>query len=96
MIVVEGVFRIADLPRARTAMEAMIKASRAEPGCVDYAYAIDLLDPALVRVSERWESRQALEAHLKSDHIRAWRAAWPDIGASGRALRMYEAEPQDF
>lgn len=96
MIVIEGAFRIADLARARAAMEAMIKASRSEPGCIDYAYAIDLLDPRLVRVSERWENRQALAAHLKSDHIRAWRSVWSDIGASGRDLRMYEAEPEEI
>lgn len=96
MIIIEGAFRITELARARQPMEAMIEASRTEPGCIDYAYAIDLMDPSLVRVSERWENRQALDAHLKSDHIRAWRAAWADIGASGRDLRMYEAEPEDF
>ena len=96
MIIVEGSIRIRDLSRARPAMEAMIRASRAEAGCIDYSYALDLVDPCLVRVSERWESRSALEAHIASDHLRAWRALWPEIGVSDRDLRMYDALPERF
>ncbi len=96
MIVVEGTFRIADPDSARPAMTEMVHASRAEIGCIDYAYAADLLDPNLIRVSERWASREALTAHLASDHIRRWRALWPEIGVSDRQLRMYDAEPERF
>ncbi|MBI1362039.1 MAG: antibiotic biosynthesis monooxygenase [Alphaproteobacteria bacterium] len=96
MIVVEGVFRITDFAKARPAMEEMVHASRAEPGCIDYAYAIDLLDPQLIRVSERWSDREALTVHLASDHIRRWRGLWPEIGVSDRQLRLYDAEPEPF
>ncbi|MEP7210270.1 MAG: putative quinol monooxygenase [Alphaproteobacteria bacterium] len=96
MIIIEGTIRIADLNKARPAMEAMIVASRAEMGCIDYAYAIDLLDAGLVRVSERWESREALAAHLGSAHIRTWRGLWVEIGVSDRQLRMYDATPELF
>ena len=94
MIVIEGTVRVRDLDKARPAMRAMIDASRVEAGCIDYAYAIDLFDPHLVRVSERWESRATLKAHQASDHIKVWRAAWPEIGVSDRSLRMYEGEPE--
>ena len=96
MIIVEGMIRIADLAQARPAMEAMIRASRAEAGCLDYAYAVDLLDPGLVRVSERWTSREALTAHLASPHLKAWRTLWAVIGVSDRQLRMYDALPEAF
>ena len=36
-------------------MERMIAASRAEPGCLGYAYAEDILEPGLIRVSEAWQ-----------------------------------------
>ena len=94
MIVIEGTIRVGDLAAARPHMETMIRASRGEAGCIDYAYAVDLLDPGLVRVSERWESRAALDRHLVSDHIRAWRACWPEGGISDRSLRLYEAEAE--
>lgn len=94
MIIVEGSIRIRDSELARPAMEAMVLASRAEDGCIDYAYAFDVIDPLLVRVSERWTTRDALAAHLASEHIGVWRSMWPDIGISHRSLRLYEAEPE--
>ena len=94
MIVIEGTIRVKDLAVAREAMTAMIEASRAEPGCLEYAYAVDLLDPGLVRVIERWSDRACFDAHLTSSHLRAWRSAWAAIGVYDRRLRFYEAEAQ--
>jgi quinol monooxygenase YgiN len=75
-------------------MGAMVLATRAEPGCIDFAYAFDLLDPHLVRVSERWESRAALAQHQTSAHIGVWRAQGPSLGVTDRSLRLYEATPE--
>lgn len=98
MIVIEGTVRIdpARIEDARPEMEAMIKASRAEPGCIDYAYAIDMLDPGLVRVAERWESRDALKAHFASPHMAHWRSVIAGLGLTDRSLRLYEADPEDI
>jgi quinol monooxygenase YgiN len=78
------------LGEARAAMAAMIAASRAEAGCLDYSYAQDVLEPGLIRVSERWRDRAALARHFESAHLIAWRAAWPALGLSGRDLVLYE------
>jgi quinol monooxygenase YgiN len=94
MIVIEGTFRIDDPERARPHMNAVIAASRAETGCIDYAYAYDVLDPTLVRVHERWQDRESLAAHAASAHVRAWRATWAEFGGRERSLRMYEASPE--
>lgn len=96
MIVIEGTVRLppGKVELARPHMEAMIRASRAEPGCIDYAYSLDVLDPGLVRVTERWESRAALEAHFGSRHMSAWRAVFGALGITERDLRLYEAEPE--
>lgn len=96
MIVIEGTVRVPSdrIEAARPAMEAMIRASRAEPGCLDYAYSLDLLDPGLVRVTERWASREALAAHFRTAHMAEWRAQFPAFGITDRSLRLYEAEPE--
>jgi quinol monooxygenase YgiN len=98
MIVIEGTVRVPpeNVARARPMMEQMIRASRAEAGCVEYAYSIDVLDPGLVRVSERWDSRDALAAHLRTAHMATWRAFFPELGITDRSLRLYEAEPEAF
>ncbi|MCA9658163.1 MAG: antibiotic biosynthesis monooxygenase [Myxococcales bacterium] len=94
MIVIEGTIRVPDMERARPHMETVITATRAEDGCIHYAFAIDLFDPNLIHISERWSSREALSRHAKSDHIATWRAAGPGLGISDRSLRLYEAEPE--
>ena len=96
MIVIEGTVRIppARLEDARPVMEQMIRASRAEAGCLDYAYSVDVLDPGLVRVSERWESRDALAAYSKTAHMATWRSFFPQLGITDRSLRLYESEPE--
>ncbi|WP_084396339.1 putative quinol monooxygenase [Henriciella aquimarina] len=98
MIVIEGTVRIdpARLDDARPAMETMVRASRAEAGCIDYAYAIDMLDPGLVRVSERWQDRDALKAHFESVHMTEWRGVIAGLGLRDRSLRLYEAEPEEI
>lgn len=96
MIVIEGTVRVPPgrIEMAREAMETMILSSRAEAGCIDYAYSLDLLDPGLVRVSERWQSREALAAHFQTPHMAAWRAVIGTLGITDRSLRLYEAEPE--
>ena len=96
MIIVEGTSRVRDIGPAREAMLEMISASRAEQGCIEYAYSVDIIDPQLIRVTERWTDREALIAHLASSPIARWRASWSEIGASERSLRLYEAEPETF
>ncbi|MBA3070523.1 MAG: antibiotic biosynthesis monooxygenase [Hyphomonas sp.] len=96
MIVIEGTVRIppSNLEAARPVMEQMVRASRAEPGCLDYAYSVDVLDAGLVRVTERWASREALAAHFKTAHMATWRAFFPELGITDRSLRLYDAEPE--
>jgi quinol monooxygenase YgiN len=96
MIVIEGTIRLPvdGIEAACPAMEAMVRASRAETGCLDYAYSLDLIDPGLVRVTERWESREALKAHFATPHMAAWRVQFADLCISDRSLRFYEAEAE--
>ena len=96
MIVIEGTVRVPPerVEAARPAMETMIRASRAESGCIDYAYSVDLLDPGLVRVTERWENREALKAHFAAPHMAAWREEIASLGITDRSLRLYEADPE--
>jgi quinol monooxygenase YgiN len=91
-VLIVGTFRIPpkSLGAARPAMAAMIAASRAEPGCLAYAYADDVLEPGLIRVNELWSSRDALTEHFRSPHITARRSAWATLAISDRNLRLYE------
>lgn len=92
MLLIIGTIRLpaAKLDAAKDAIAAMILASRAEPGCLAYHYAPDLLDEGLVHVKEIWRDKAALERHFASAHLAQWRAAWPALGIAERSLRLYE------
>ena len=77
-------------------METMIAASRAEEGCIEYAYAMDVADEGLVRVSEKWRDRDALEAHFRTAHIAEWRAQISALAMSERELVAYETTDDGF
>jgi quinol monooxygenase YgiN len=75
--------------RLRPDMEAVVKASRQEPGCLAYTYGFDLLDPDLIRVFEIYRDDDALKAHGGSDHFQAWRAVSGQYPREER--RLYDA-----
>lgn len=89
-ILVTGTFRVPaeQVDRLRPHMVRMIEASRAEDGCEAYDYAIDVLDPGLVHVHERWRDQASLDRHLDTDHLAAWRSAWAEHGVSDRHLTV--------
>lgn len=93
MIIVEGYVRMAnagDFETVRAAAEAQIAASRAEDGCIDYTYAIDVSDPTIMRVTERWKNWDALKAHFEMPHMETWRAALSHVNLQERSLRAHE------
>lgn len=91
MIVVIGEFRLPPEHhrQALAAMQRVIAASCAEPGCLDYSYAEDVLEAGLFRVSEAWQSREALGTHFDSDHMQTWQRERTAFGMSGRRVVAY-------
>ena len=90
MVIVGGTFDLD--PERRDQFLAsrveMMHQSRAEPGCLEYTFAPDPLDPRRVVLFERWEDQAALDAHLV---IR--RASPPppnDVSPSSAAITIYD------
>jgi quinol monooxygenase YgiN len=61
--------------RVRTELERVIPPTRAEEGCVKYDLHVDDEDPAHFMFYEIWETKPHWEAHQRSDHLSAMRAA---------------------
>ena len=91
-LLIAGTVRVPpeNLERFKPHMQAMLTASRAEDGCQEYSYAVDVAEPGLVRVFEAWRDQAALDAHFQAPHLAAWRASWPALGVSDRRLIAYE------
>ncbi len=75
MIIVQGHARFAPGTAAAhlEAMRTMLNATRAEDGCLLYAFAFDLIDPDLLHITERWSDARALAAHGTSPHMAEFR-----------------------
>jgi quinol monooxygenase YgiN len=94
MVILEGTIRIGVGQRvaALAPMRNMIEATRAEPGCVAYSFAFDVLDEHLVRIFEVFHDEMALAEHRASAHMAAWRASWPSVGISDRDMTEYRVQ----
>ena len=94
MIVVVGQFRLpaARMDEARPVMAKVMLATRAEAGCVQYNYAEDVLDPGLIRVSELWQSRAQLAAHMQTPHMALWVLERAGLGLTERSISVFEAD----
>lgn len=94
-LIVAGTYRVDDLDGLRPHMATVLKATRNEDGCGEYAFAEDVLEPGLIRVFEVWRDRQALDAHFATPHIATWREACAQFGVSEVRLIAYEVASQD-
>ena len=92
MLLIIGTIRLPpeNLEAARPVMQRMVEASRREEGCLDYSYAQDVLEAGLIHIKEIWCDRASLDLHFASQHIREWRAAWPQFGIRDRRLVSHE------
>ncbi|MFM1725863.1 putative quinol monooxygenase [Rhodococcus sp. PAM 2766] len=58
--------------RAARAMLDLVEPTLAEPGCIGYEFYRDLDHPALFHCFEHWDTRQALDDHGTTPHVRAF------------------------
>jgi quinol monooxygenase YgiN len=93
MIIVKGEVRFGDgeIERLKPDFAANIKATRAEPGCALYSYAVDVIDPNLLHVAEEWSSEEAIDAHMQSPHMGALSAALAAARLESIRVDAYQA-----
>ena len=72
------------LDEIRTAFDALVAASRSEPGCVTYEALQNLENPHEFTFVEEWLSDDALQEHFTLDHFTA---------VAGRADELFTAPP---
>ena len=66
MIIGVGFFEVEPAERDEfiASRVSSMRRSRDEPGCLEYTFAADPLEPGRVVLVEKWESQAALDAHL--------------------------------
>ena len=49
--------------------QELVAKTRQENGCIKYELFQDVKDPAILTVIEEWESQEALDLHMKTEHF---------------------------
>ena len=73
--------------------DSLIPSTHDEAGCITFALHRDLSDPHRLVLVERWAGRKALDEHLNSDHLAAFRAAVASLSAAPAQVIVMEAVP---
>jgi quinol monooxygenase YgiN len=91
MFAVIGTFRLPPerLVEALPLIRHVVEATLQEPGCRAYSYAEDVAEPGLFRVMEMWDSREALDAHFTTPHMRDWAERRDALGFSDRRISLF-------
>jgi quinol monooxygenase YgiN len=92
MIIVMGEVRFGDgeVERLSGVLARNVEASRQEDGCERYTYAVDLLDPNLLRICEAWRDREALDSH--SQRIPELMAPLADARIEAISIKAWTAD----
>lgn len=71
MIVVNAIIESTadDIAAMKDAIAIMEVKSRAESGCHDYTFSVELSNPNVIRVTEKWDNMASLEAHFAEPHM---------------------------
>jgi quinol monooxygenase YgiN len=91
MIIVAGTLTF-DSEKAQVLAEGFDKVQPdvlAEEGCLGYEYFLSRTTPGVVLMFEKWESEEALLAHMQGPAMAAVGAVMGQIGISGADVKKY-------
>ena len=92
MIVVNAVIKTTPetIDAMRDAIAKMEAASRAEAGCHDYTFSVELNDASTLRITEKWDDMDALGAHFATPHMADFQAAMAAHPPESVEAKFYE------
>jgi quinol monooxygenase YgiN len=80
--------------QAEALVRTIIPPTHAEDGCITFALHRDLDNPGTLILVERWTSREALDRHLATEHLGAFRAQMPSVAGAPVQVMVMEALPE--
>ena len=95
MIVVGGYIDMenaAEIEAVKDAANEMVTQTLKESGCVDYCFAVDIGNPARIRLFEVWIDQAALDAHMQTPHMAKFMGAIMDAKRAGASVSAYDAK----
>lgn len=90
IVIARAEFDPARLEELEPALDAMMKSTWEESGCLSYSMAIESREQGVCTIVERWASEADLKAHFATPHMAAFNKAIMGAVKSVDA-RMYDA-----
>tara|TARA_R110002049_G_scaffold53223_47_gene149124 strand:+ start:4142 stop:4441 length:300 start_codon:yes stop_codon:yes gene_type:complete len=94
MIVVNAIIESTpqDIAAMKDAIGTMEQASRAEAGCDDYTFSVELNNPGTLRIVEKWQTLEALMEHMGTAHMAEFQQAMGANPPTSMDLKFYEVK----
>jgi quinol monooxygenase YgiN len=90
IVAVEVDFEKGSLDSVKDVLRTMEEETNKEPGCITYAFSIDINNPTKMRIYEVWESMEALQAHFVAPHMADFRSALDKVQPKSMDVKVYE------
>ena len=74
----------------RRILADQVAPTRAEAGCVNYDFHVDVTDPNVFVFYENWRTRDDLDAHLKAPHLQPLFGRLEELPARPVEMRFLE------
>lgn len=71
-VIAKSIAKKDKIEATKKAMTALLEPTHKEQGCIQYDLHQDQDRPEVFFFYERWESREILEQHLKTDYLNTW------------------------
>jgi quinol monooxygenase YgiN len=71
-------------------LQPHVQRTRQKEGCIAYAFASDIPDPSIIRMSEAWRDLKSLETHLADDEFQAVLTETSKFRIVERNVQRYE------
>ena len=71
-------------------IQELIAKTREEPGNISYVYCTDTNDPDYFAMIEDWKDKDALDAHMRSEHFDYYVSRLSQMMAEPSRLEVYE------
>ncbi|HMO19827.1 MAG TPA: putative quinol monooxygenase [Candidatus Melainabacteria bacterium] len=76
--------------KVRQELEVMVKETEKEPGCINYDLHRHMEEPGTFLFHENWESKEALDRHMKTEHFLRLSGIAADILAEEPEISLFE------
>lgn len=90
IILAKGVIRPDRRDAFIAAAREQIVETRKEPGCIAYDFFESQTEPNTFVFNERWASKEAIDAHFQTDHIRKFMSALPSCVAEPPVIELVD------